>query len=168
VRGGFQFAFPDAVGSAFDQGDVGVMSQAIQQSGDAGGVGENGIPVFEGLVGGQQNRIAFVTMVNHFEEQVGGMGVVSQISTFVEQMCRDTFLDEVGYLNLRPEQTNLFFKLMEERYRRRATLITTNLEYDQWARLLGNKDLTEALLSRLRHQCQTIYINGPSLREPQG
>jgi DNA replication protein DnaC len=77
-------------------------------------------------------------------------------------------IDEVGYLNLRPEQTNIFFKLMEERYRRKATLITTNLEYDQWPVLLGHKDLTEALLSRLRHQCQTIRINGPSLREPQG
>ena len=41
-----------------------------------------------------------------------------------------------------------------------------NLEYEQWPRLLGNKELTEALLSRLRHQCQTIHINGPSLREP--
>ena len=39
-------------------------------------------------------------------------------------------IDEVGYLNLRPEQTNIFFKLMEERYRRKATLITTNLEYE--------------------------------------
>ena len=77
-------------------------------------------------------------------------------------------IDEVGYLNLRPEQTNIFFKLMEERYRRKATLITTNLEYDAWPQLLGHKDLTEALLSRLRHQCQTIRINGPSLREPQG
>ena len=57
---------------------------------------------------------------------------------------------------------------MEERYRGKATLITTNLDYDQWPRLLGNKDLAEALLSRLRHQCQTIRINGPSLREPQG
>ncbi len=83
-------------------------------------------------------------------------------------MCRDTFIDEVGYLNLRTEQTNIFFKLMEERYRRKATLITANLDYDQWARLLGNKELTEALPSRLRQQCQTIRINGPSLREPQG
>ena len=83
-------------------------------------------------------------------------------------MLSSTFIDEVGYLNLRPEQTNIFFKLMEERYRRKATLITTNLDYDQWARLLGNKELTEALLSRLRHQCQTIRINGPSLRGPQG
>ena len=57
---------------------------------------------------------------------------------------------------------------MEERYRRKPTILTTNLEYDQWHQLLGNKDLTEALLSRLRHQGQTIRINGPSLREPQG
>jgi len=75
---------------------------------------------------------------------------------------------ELSYLNLRPEQTNIFFKLMEERYRRKPTIQTTNLDYDQWHQLLGNKDLTEALLSRLRHQCQTIRINGPSLREPQG
>ena len=77
-------------------------------------------------------------------------------------------VDEMGYLNLRPEQTNIFFKLMEERYRRKATIITTNLEYDQWHVFLGNKELVTAMLSRLRHQCHTIRIDGPSLREPQG
>ena len=77
-------------------------------------------------------------------------------------------IDEMGYLNLRPEQTNIFFKLMEERYRRKATIITTNLEYDEWHKFLGNKALVDALLSRLRHQCHTIRIDGPSLREPQG
>jgi DNA replication protein DnaC len=77
-------------------------------------------------------------------------------------------IDEMGYLNLRPEQTNIFFKLMEERYRRRATIITTNLEYDEWHNFLGNKALVDALLSRLRHQCHTIRIDGPSLRDPQG
>lgn len=77
-------------------------------------------------------------------------------------------IDEMGYLNLRPEQTNIFFKLMEERYNRRATLITTNLDYEEWHQFLGNKPLVEALLSRLRHHCHTLRINGPSLREPQG
>jgi DNA replication protein DnaC len=75
-------------------------------------------------------------------------------------------IDEMGYLNLRPEQTNIFFKLMEERYRRRPTIITTNLDYAEWANFLGNKSLVEALLSRLCHQCHTVRIDGPSLREP--
>jgi DNA replication protein DnaC len=77
-------------------------------------------------------------------------------------------VDEMGYLNLKPEQTNIFFKLMEERYRRKPTIITTNLDYEEWHHFLGNKALVEALLSRLRHQCHTVRINGPSLREPQG
>jgi DNA replication protein DnaC len=77
-------------------------------------------------------------------------------------------IDEMGYLNLRPEQTNVFFRLMEERYRHKATIITTNLEYDQWHNFLGNKGLCDALLSRLRHQCHTVQINGPSLREATG
>ena len=77
-------------------------------------------------------------------------------------------VDEMGYLNLRPEQTNIFFKLMEERYRRHPTIITTNLDYPEWHGFLGNKHLVEALLSRLRHQCHTVRIDGPSLRAPQG
>jgi len=77
-------------------------------------------------------------------------------------------IDELGYVNLRPEQTNIFFKLMEERYRRKPTLITTNLDYPEWQAFLGNKALVDALLSRLRHQCHTIRIDGPSLRDPQG
>lgn len=77
-------------------------------------------------------------------------------------------IDEMGYLNLKPEQTNIFFKLMEERYRQRPTIITTNLEYEAWGSFLGNKALVEALLSRLRHQCHTVRIDGPTLRESTG
>jgi DNA replication protein DnaC len=77
-------------------------------------------------------------------------------------------IDEVGYLNVKPEQSNTFFKLMEERYSRHSTIITTNLDYDEWPNFLGNKMMVDALLSRLRHHCHTVKIDGPSLRDPQG
>src|SRR4030081_1477520 len=76
-------------------------------------------------------------------------------------------IDEFGYLNLKPEQSNTFFKLMEERYHRHSTIITTNLVYDEWPNFLGNRPMVEALLSRLRHYCHTVHIDGPSLRLPQ-
>lgn len=76
-------------------------------------------------------------------------------------------IDEMGYLNLRPEQSNIFFKLMEERYGRRATIITTNLEYERWYDFLGNKEMVAALLDRLRHRCHTVRIEGESLRTPE-
>jgi DNA replication protein DnaC len=77
-------------------------------------------------------------------------------------------VDELGFLNLKPEQTNIFFKLMEERYGHKPTIITTNLDYPEWATFLGNKPLVDALLSRLRHHCHTVRIDGPSLRDAQG
>ena len=81
----------------------------------------------------------------------------------------DVFLiDELGYLNLKPEQSNIFFKLMEERYRQHPTIITTNLGYNKWPNFLGNRAMVEALLSRLRNYCHTVLIDGPSLREVQG
>ena len=77
------------------------------------------------------------------------------------------YIDEFGYLNLKPEQSNIFFKLMEERYNRRPTIISTNLDYEEWHNFLGNRPMVEALLSRLRHYCHTVRIQGPSLRDPQ-
>ena len=75
-------------------------------------------------------------------------------------------MDELGYLMLKPEQVNAFFRLMEQRYGRVSSIITTNLDYPAWYDLFGNKPLVDALLDRLRHQCITIRIDGPSLREP--
>ena len=73
-------------------------------------------------------------------------------------------VDELGYLSLKPEQTNAFFKLIDERYGRTATIITTNLVYDDWYTLFGRKSLVDALLDRLRHHAITIEIKGPSIR----
>jgi DNA replication protein DnaC len=77
-------------------------------------------------------------------------------------------VDALGYLNLIPEQSNIFCKLREERYRQHSTIITTNLVYDEWPNFLGSRPMVEALLSRLRHYCHTLHSQGPSLREPQG
>jgi DNA replication protein DnaC len=77
-------------------------------------------------------------------------------------------IDELGYVNVKPEQTNIFFKLMEERHRRRPTLISTNLPYPTWQDFLGNPALTKALLSRLRERCHTVIIDGPCIRPQTG
>jgi DNA replication protein DnaC len=134
------------------------------------GVGKTGLAsglLLKALQNGYRAR--FIKAQDLFDEMYASLADRAS-RKLVRRLARiDVLLvDELSYLNLRPEQTNIFFKLMEERYRRKPTILTTNLDYDQWHQLLGNKDLTEALLSRLRHQCQTIRINGPSLREPQG
>ena len=76
-------------------------------------------------------------------------------------------IDELGYLTLKPEQVNAFFKLLDLRYGTRPTLITTNLDYPDWYELFQRKPLVDALLDRLQHHCITIRIDGPSLRVPE-
>jgi DNA replication protein DnaC len=75
-------------------------------------------------------------------------------------------IDELGYLTLKSEQINAFFRLMELRYQKKSTLITTNLDYPDWYGLFQRKSLTDAMIDRLRHHCITIRLNGPSLRAP--
>jgi DNA replication protein DnaC len=85
------------------------------------------------------------------------------------QMCRmqPLVIDELGYLTLRPEQVNAFFRLMDERYNRVSTIITTNLDLPDWYALFDKKPLVDALIDRLQHHCITIRIDGPSLRTPE-
>jgi len=76
-------------------------------------------------------------------------------------------IDEIGYLSLKPEQVNAFFRLMDERYNRVSTILTTNLDLPDWYELFQKKPLVDALLDRLQHHCVTIRIDGPSLRSPE-
>jgi DNA replication protein DnaC len=134
------------------------------------GVGKTGLAsglLLKALQNG--HRGIFMRAQDLFDEMYASLADRST-RRFLNRLARvDVLLiDEMGYLNLRPEQTNIFFKLMEERYRQRPTIITTNLDYSEWAHFLGNKHLVDALLSRLRHHCHTVKIDGPSLREPNG
>ena len=134
------------------------------------GVGKTGLAcglLLKALENG--HRCQFIRAQDLFDEMYASLADRST-RQLIKRLARvDALLiDEFGYLNLKPEQSNIFFKLMEERYRRRPTIITTNLQYDEWHNFLGNKPMVEALLSRLRHQCHTVQIKGPSLRDPQG
>jgi len=136
----------------------------------ATGVGKSGLAsgiLLKAIQNGYRGR--FVKAQDLFDEMYASLADRSSRS-LVNRLARLDLLliDEMGYLNLRPEQANIFFKLMEERYRRKATIITTNLDYDEWYHFLDNRPMVEALLSRLRHFCHTIRIDGPSLRQPQG
>ena len=134
------------------------------------GVGKTGLAsalLLKALQNGY--RGAFIKAQDLFDEMYASLADRSTRRLLKHLSRLDVLvIDEMGYLNLKPEQTNIFFKLMEERYRRHPTIITTNLGYDQWSTFLGNKHLVDALLSRLRHQCHTVTIDGPSLRAPQG
>lgn len=133
------------------------------------GVGKTGLAsglLLKALHNGYRGR--FVKAQDLFDEMYASLADRSTRS-LINSLARLHVLviDELGYLVIRPEQANVFFKLMEERYNRYSTIITTNLSYEEWAGFLGNRPMVEPLLSRLRHYCHTVRIEGPSLRQPR-
>ncbi|MDT8435067.1 MAG: IS21-like element helper ATPase IstB [Anaerosomatales bacterium] len=161
---------------------TGVSRRVIEQLAELDFVSRAANIVFVGPTGVGKTGLA--SAILHKALEAGYSGLFIKAQDLFEEMYRSLadyssrkllnrltrldllLIDEMGYLNLRPEQSNIFFKLMEERYGRRATIITTNLPYDSWYEFLGNKEMVAALLDRLRHHCHTVQIDGPSLRIP--
>ncbi len=132
------------------------------------GTGKSGLAIGllrAALINGYRGR--FYKAQELFDELYASLADRST-SRLLNRLARYDLLliDELGYLTLKPEQVNAFFKLLDLRYAKRPSVITTNLDYPDWYDLFQRKPLVDALLDRLKHHCITIPINGPSLRVP--
>jgi DNA replication protein DnaC len=73
-------------------------------------------------------------------------------------------IDELGFVPLSKTGAEPLFELISQRYERGATLITSNLPFDEWAEVFGSEHLTGALLDRLTHHVNILEVNGDSYR----
>lgn len=73
-------------------------------------------------------------------------------------------VDELGFVPLSKSGAELLFEIMSQRYERSATLITSNLPFNEWTEILGSERLTGALLDRLTHHVHILEMNGSSYR----
>ena len=73
-------------------------------------------------------------------------------------------IDEVGYLPIDKEGTNLLFQFINKRYENSSTIITTNKPFSEWGEVFGDSVLASAILDRLLHHSHVINIVGSSYR----
>ena len=73
-------------------------------------------------------------------------------------------IDEVGYLPIDVEAANMLFQLINKRYEKSSTIITTNKPFAEWGELFGDPMIANAILDRLLHHSHVININGNSYR----
>lgn len=76
-------------------------------------------------------------------------------------------IDELGFVPLSKTGAELLFELISQRYERGATIITSNLPFNEWTATFGEERLTGALLDRLSHHVHILEMNGQSYRLTQ-
>ena len=76
-------------------------------------------------------------------------------------------IDELGFVPLSKTGAELLFELISQRYERGATIITSNLPFNEWTATFGEERLTGALLERLSHHVHILEMNGQSYRFTQ-
>jgi DNA replication protein DnaC len=74
-------------------------------------------------------------------------------------------LDDWGLEPLGPEQRHDMLEIVEDRYGRGATLITSQIPVDRWHTLIGDSTLADAILDRVIHNAHRLQLSGDSLRK---
>ena len=67
-------------------------------------------------------------------------------------------VDDLRDMPAKPEYASLLYDVVDARYRRRATMVSSNLNVKQWGKALGNPTLTASLVDRLMERAHVINI----------
>jgi len=76
-------------------------------------------------------------------------------------------IDDFGLKPLKSTQDEDFHDVISERYERKSTIVTSNLDIPEWIDAFPNRILGEATIDRLRHGAYTVVLDGKSYRSPR-
>jgi DNA replication protein DnaC len=123
------------------------------------GVGKTGLSIsylHHAVTNGYTARfILFTDLIDELYQAVADHSVKKVLRRFTayDVLC----VDELGYCEVdTPAQAGLIFKLL--RQRKKSTIITSNLGFDDWGNFLKDKNLTAALIDKFTANCQLINM----------
>jgi DNA replication protein DnaC len=73
-------------------------------------------------------------------------------------------LDDWGLEPLNADARHDLYEILEERYGRRSTILTSQVPVDKWHAVIGDPTYADAILDRLVHNAHRIDLTGDSLR----
>jgi len=73
--------------------------------------------------------------------------------------------DEIGYLPLGTQGSNLFFQVISARHERKSTIITTNLTFSEWGEIFDSTTVATAIADRLVYNSEILIMEGDSYRK---
>ena len=73
--------------------------------------------------------------------------------------------DEIGYLSLGTQGSNLFFQVISARHDKKSTIITTNLPFADWGKVFDSTTVASAIADRLVYNSEILIMEGSSYRK---
>lgn len=130
------------------------------------GVGKTHLATSIGIEAAKQRNITYFINCNDLILQLKRAHLENRLETRLKFFAKYKVLiiDEVGFLPLDSESSNLLFQLITKRYEKHSTIITTNKPLSRWGEVFGDIVLANAILDRLLHHSHIINITGRSYR----
>jgi DNA replication protein DnaC len=134
------------------------------------GVGKTFLAQILGWRACQANvRVLFTTameMLNQLLASQVDHSLIRKLKVYTEPTA--LIVDELGYLALDQQTSNLFYQVISTRHaRKRSTIITTNTAFSDWGNILYNTTIAAAIADRLVENSEIFLLGGESLRKAQ-
>lgn len=73
-------------------------------------------------------------------------------------------IDDFGLKQLNDEQRHDLLEIMEDRYEKQSTIVTSQLNPEHWHGIIGDPTIADAILDRLIHNAHKLPLQGESIR----
>jgi len=111
-------------------------------------------------------RVLFTTaadMLNQLNASQIDHSLIRKLKLYTEPAL--LVIDELGYLALDQQTSNLFYQVVSARHsQKRSTIITTNTTFSDWGNILHNTTIAAAIADRLVENSEIFLLGGPSIR----
>ena len=130
------------------------------------GVGKTHLATAIGLENAKNNHSTYFINCNDLIEALKKAHSHNRLDDKLKTLSKYKLLiiDEVGYLPIDTEAANMLYQLINKRYEKNSTIITTNIPFSRWGELFGDNMIANAILDRLLHHSHVISITGKSYR----
>ena len=130
------------------------------------GVGKTHLAVALGIEAAKhRNSVYFITCHNLIQK-LNKAQKENRLDKQLQHLAQYEVLiiDEIGYLPVDHQGSNLFFQLIAKRYVNKSTIVTTNMPFSRWGEVFSDNTLASAVIDRLLHYSHIIRITGNSYR----